>query len=290
MLNKLFVILQYCLPKKLISRLVGTIAESEIVWLKNPLIRLFIDIFNVNMSEAEKPKAEDYKSFNDFFTRALSPMARPITQSDIISPVDGKISAYGEISLGGLLQAKNQHFSLISLLAGDVDQCETFLDGNFMTIYLSPSDYHRIHMPIDAKLISTTYVPGALFSVNQTTTDHVPGLFAHNERLICYFETQQGPMAMILVGAMIVAAIDTVWAGQITPPPKTVQQHQYANQSPIQLKKGDEMGRFKLGSTVMLLFPPKTVTFADHLASKNQLRMGQPLASFKKHAHTSDEN
>ena len=272
--DRLFALIQYPLPHHLISRLVGYLARCRTPWLKNLLIKAFIRRFKVDMSQAKQPDHSAYPCFNDFFTRALRDDARPLGEG-LISPVDGLLSRFGRIERDSLIQAKGRNYSLTTLLGGDEERARPFHDGNFATIYLSPRDYHRVHMPLEGRLRETIYVPGRLFSVNLATADHVPGLFARNERLVCLFDTAHGPMAMVLVGAMIVAAIETVWAGQITPLPGSPQTTRF--DEPVVLPKGAEMGRFKLGSTVILCLP-KGIDFKDSLdANDSMVSMGQSL-------------
>ena len=280
-LKTLFIIVQYLLPQHLISRLVGHLAEARIFWLKNLLIERFISHYGVNMSEAEEEDPRVYRSFNEFFTRALKPDARSICsgEKEIACPADGAISQLGKIEEGRIFQAKGHDYSLYTLLGGNNADALPFKNGRFATVYLSPKDYHRVHMPMDGKLIATHYIPGQLFSVNQTTAENVDRLFARNERLVCLFETAAGPMAVILVGAMIVAGIETVWAGQIAPPPKTVQSRRFDQQQTVELKKGDELGRFKLGSTVVLLFGDEVVEWLPGFDAGTQTRMGEALAT-----------
>lgn len=284
MLDRLFVFLQYILPQHCLSRLTGRLAECRIPWLKNTLIKAFATHFVVNMQEAERENLRDYDNFNDFFTRALKPDARAICPepTSIVSPADGAVSEIGDIELGSVLQAKGQSYSLISLLGGDPGLCNTLMGGKFATIYLSPRDYHRVHMPCQGKLVRTTYVPGALFSVNQTTANYVPGLFARNERLVCEFEGEHGCFVVILVGAMIVAGIETVWAGDVAPVKPRLNQQNFLQQEEILLQKGDEMGRFKLGSTAIVLFPENTVEWHEKLRNGSALKMGQAIGHFKK--------
>ncbi len=226
------------------------------------------------MDETAEPDPAAYATFNDFFTRALKADARPIAEG-VVSPADGRLSQFGAIEAGQLMQAKGHRFSAEALLGGDVEAATRYLGGSFATVYLSPSDYHRVHMPVGGTLTEMVYVPGRLFSVNAATTEQVPNLFARNERLVCHFETEHGPMAMVLVGAMIVAAIETVWAGQITPLPKGgVQRIRF--DTPVRLEKGEEMGRFKLGSTVVMAFA-EPVSFADGLEPGDKVQMGQSL-------------
>ncbi|MBF7053291.1 phosphatidylserine decarboxylase [Halomonas sp. KAO] len=273
-LAKLFALIQYPVPHHLLSRLVGRLAECRQPTLRNTLVRAFIRRFGVDMAEAAEPDPTAYATFNDFFTRALKDDARPIGEG-VASPADGRLSQFGAIEAGQLLQAKGHRFSAEALLGGDTEAATRYLGGSFATIYLSPSDYHRVHMPLSGTLTEMVYVPGRLFSVNAATTEHVPGLFARNERLVCHFDTEHGPMAMVLVGAMIVAAIETVWAGQITPLPHgAVQRIRF--DTPVRLEKGQEMGRFKLGSTVVMTFA-EPVAFADRLDPGAKVQMGDSL-------------
>ncbi|NAW34149.1 archaetidylserine decarboxylase [Halomonas alimentaria] len=275
-LSKLFALIQYPLPHHLLSRLVGQLAECRHPVIKNALVRTFIRRFGVDMAEAVEPDPTAYATFNDFFTRALKDGVRPISEG-LVSPADGRLSQFGTIEAGQLMQAKGHRFSAEALLGGDVEAATRYLGGSFATVYLSPSDYHRVHMPLSGTLTEMVYVPGRLFSVNAATTEHVAGLFARNERLVCHFDTEQGPMAMVLVGAMIVAAIETVWAGQITPLPKgDLQRIRF--DTPIRLEKGAEMGRFKLGSTVVMAFS-EPVDFADGLEPGAKVQMGQSLGA-----------
>ncbi|MCB1848838.1 MAG: phosphatidylserine decarboxylase, partial [Halieaceae bacterium] len=220
-MDKIFIFLQHILPQHLLSRWVGWLARLEHpVWLKNWLVHVFIRHFGVNMAEAADPDPTRYPSFNAFFTRPLREGARPLAQADILCPADGAISQLGAIEGGRIFQAKGQSFSAWELLGGDTERAPLFDGGRFATIYLSPRDYHRVHMPLAGRLTASRYIPGDLYSVNQVTAANVPRLFARNERLVCHFDTEVGPMAMVLVGAMIVAGIETVWAGQVAPPPR----------------------------------------------------------------------
>ena len=280
MKTTLFILFQQIVPQHLLSRLVGFLAECRQPWLKNWLIQRFINHFNVDMSEAQESQPQAYANFNAFFTRALKDGARKVSLDAnlITSPADGAISEIGNIDYGRILQAKGRGYSLTSLVGGDEQRAEPFINGRFATIYLSPKDYHRVHMPAGAVLKEAVYVPGDLYSVNQTTAENVDALFARNERLVCIFETEQGPMAMILVGAMIVAGIETVWAGQVAPPTKQPQQiYNTQADTPILLEQGAEMGRFKLGSTVILLFPDETIEWLDSLKAGTPLRMGEVI-------------
>ena len=233
-MNTLFIAFQYIIPQHLLSRIVGWLAECEWSVLKMWLINLFISQYNVNMSEALDENPASYKNFNSFFTRELKPDARPIVADDavIVSPADGAISQLGDISYGRIFQAKGQSYTAVELLGGNSELASEFDDGAFATIYLSPKDYHRVHMPMTGTLRETIYIPGDLFSVNQTTAENVPRLFSRNERLVAVFDTAAGPMAMVLVGALIVAGIETVWGGQVAPPPK----HQPASIFPAMIK------------------------------------------------------
>ncbi len=281
-MKKLFIVFQFCIPQHLLSRLLGAIAESRIVFLKNFLIRRFINHYQVNMAEAERQLPEEYTCFNDFFTRQLRPGVRPISPDLglILSPADGVVSAIGNINAGEIFQAKGKSYSLLSLVGGDTALAETYQHGSFATLYLSPRDYHRVHMPISARLQKMRYVPGRLFSVNQTTAEGIDNLFARNERAICHFQSQHCPMAMILVGALIVAGIETRWAGQFTPG-KSVVSENYTEEKAVTLNRGEEMGLFKLGSTVILLFPPGKVRWTDTLGPGSEIRMGQAIGHFQ---------
>jgi phosphatidylserine decarboxylase len=277
----LFIVFQYLIPQHLLSRLVGRIAASELPWIKNPFIDWFSRRYGIDMSEAADPEPRNYPSFNAFFTRALKPGARPIDADPacVVSPADGAISQLGRIEAGRIFQAKGQSYTAAELL-GDAQMAALFDEGNFATVYLSPRDYHRVHMPAAGRLLRTLYVPGDLFSVNQTTAENVPRLFARNERLVCLFETEFGPMALVLVGALIVAGIDTVWSGQVAPPPRAIVSDDFTRApAAVQLEKGAEMGRFKLGSTAIVLFPKDAVRWRDDLAANSPLRMGEQLGT-----------
>ncbi|WP_110689580.1 archaetidylserine decarboxylase [Salinicola endophyticus] len=273
--QELFANIQYPLPQHALSRLIGKLAESRVGWIKDPFIRHFIKHYGVDMSQAREPDPGAYACFNDFFTRALKPDARPLGEG-LISPADGTLSRFGRINHGTLIQAKGKNYSLNALLGGDSARAAPFRQGSFATVYLSPKDYHRVHMPLTGTLREMTYVPGRLFSVNQATANHVPGLFARNERLVCVFDTERGPLAMVLVGAMIVAAIETVWAGQITPLSGRVQTTSF--DTPVVIEKGAEMGRFKLGSTVVMCLG-REAEFHDFDPTGTPIRMGQSLGA-----------
>nr|WP_283101594.1 archaetidylserine decarboxylase [Halomonas populi] len=260
------------MPHHLISRLVGKVAECRIPWVKNLFIQTFIRRFDVDMSQAVEPDPTAYPNFNAFFTRALVEGARSIG-SGVVNSTDGQLSQYGRIHHDTLVQAKGQLYSLTNLLGGDPKRADPFRQGSFATVYLSPRDYHRVHMPLTGTLREMVYVPGRIFSVNQATAKHVPGLFNRNERLVCIFDTEFGPMAMVLVGAMIVAGIETVWGGQVTPLSRNVQRIRF--DAPIVLEKGAEMGLFRLGSTVVTCFS-REVDF-DDLPLDSMVSMGRRL-------------
>jgi phosphatidylserine decarboxylase len=249
--------------------------------VKNTFINGFVRHFQVEMHEAQIEEPTAYEHFNAFFTRALKDGARPIdpTPGAILNPCDGAISQLGRIEQGRIFQAKGHSYSVMELLGGDHERAAPFMGGDFATVYLSPKDYHRVHMPLSGTLREMIYVPGRIFSVNTVTAEGVPELFARNERVVCLFDTERGPMAMVLVGAMIVASIETVWAGLVTPPKRTLKTFRYdeASRAPIHLEKGAEMGRFSLGSTVILLFGPEQVRWAQHLTALTPVCMGQTL-------------
>ncbi|WP_354622877.1 archaetidylserine decarboxylase [Psychromonas sp. MME2] len=281
MIDQLKIIGQYFLPKHLLSRLVGLLAAAKAGQLTTFLIKQFIKKFNIDMSEAKYPDPESYKTFNDFFTRELREGVRTISEGDnnLILPVDGCVSQLGDIKLGRIFQAKGHDFSLRELLGGKDEVAKPFDDGLFSTIYLAPKDYHRIHMPIAGKLEQMIFIPGDLFSVNPLTAENVPNLFARNERAVAIFSTAIGPMAMVLVGATIVASIETVWAGTLkSNRKKEIQYWDYQDQN-IQLDKGAELGRFKLGSTIVALFPKNSISFAEELQAGSVTRLGNIFAT-----------
>jgi phosphatidylserine decarboxylase len=279
----LFVVPQYILPHHLISRLILRATRVPVPWFKNPLMHWFVKKFNVNMAEAENENLESYPDFNSFFTRSLKTSARPIDHGAqrVACPVDGAISQLGYIDGATVFQAKGYSYDLQSLLGGDAALAKQFTDGAFATLYLSPRDYHRIHMPIAGRLTQMLYAPGRLFSVNPTTVKRVRNLFARNERVIAVFESQVGPMVMIPVGALNVACIETVWHGVVTPPHRQPVQRWIYDRADdvIQLAKGEEMGRFNMGSTVLLLFPKNTIRWDENLKPGDAIRMGQGLAT-----------
>ncbi len=290
--DKIKIIGQYCLPKHAISRAMGRFAASESGGLTTAFINWFIKQYKIDMSEAEREEATEYRTFNEFFTRALKPGLRPISDTDVVLPVDGCVSQLGPMKSGRIIQAKGHDYSAFTLLGGDKDRAKPFTNGHFATIYLAPKDYHRIHMPMDATLREMVYVPGDLFSVNPLTAQNVPGLFARNERVAAIFDTASGPMAMVLVGATIVASIETTWHGTVTPPSNQLDSWDYpaSGDDAITFKKGDEMGRFKLGSTVVMLFGDDMLkAFEPHLEEGVVTRLGQPMAELAQALCDSDE-
>ena len=275
---------QYIMPQLYLTQLAGWFAQQKWGAVTHFVIKAFAKKYNVDMSEAKKENFSDYESFNQFFIRELKDDARKINENPtaLCLPADGRVSQIGHIDDDRLLQAKGHFFSLSDLLADDEELVSTFKNGEFATIYLSPRDYHRVHMPCDATLRKMIYVPGDLFSVNPFLAEHVPNLFARNERVICVFDTAFGPMVQILVGATITASMSTVWAGVINPPRTgEVKVWTYQGDSAIKLTKGQEMGAFQLGSTVINLFPENSVTLAEHLEVDVPVRMGEILATMK---------
>ena len=275
---------QYIMPQLYLTQFAGWFAQQKWGAVTHFVIKVFAKKYNVDMSEAKKENFSDYESFNQFFIRELKDDARKINENPtaLCLPADGRVSQIGHIDDERLLQAKGHFFSLSDLLAGDEELVNTFKNGEFATIYLSPRDYHRVHMPCDATLRKMIYVPGDLFSVNPFLAEHVPNLFARNERVICVFDTAFGPMVQILVGATITASMSTVWAGVINPPRTgEVKVWTYQGDNAIKLTKGQEMGAFQLGSTVINLFPAKSVTLAEHLEVDVPVRMGEILATMK---------
>ncbi|MDP3537546.1 MAG: archaetidylserine decarboxylase [Azonexus sp.] len=278
MSDRLAVLPQYLIPKQALTILAGKLASKEAGSLTTSVIRWFVGRYNVNMAEAANPDIASYKSFNEFFTRPLKDGARPQAEADFISPVDGAISQFGPIERDQIFQAKGHSYSTTALVGGDRELAAHFQDGSFATLYLSPRDYHRIHMPCDGKLTRMIYVPGALFSVNPTTARGVPGLFARNERVVCVFESEFGPFVLTLVGATIVGSMATVWHGMVNPPrPGVVREWRYDGNAAVNLKKGEEMGRFLLGSTVVMLFPKNTLAFNPDWTPTRAIRMGENM-------------
>lgn len=280
---RLFIALQHLIPQHFLSRMMWRLTRCKYKWLLKLTLPLFIRIFKVNMDEAKNSDWRSYTSFNNFFTRELKDDAREISSDNktIISPVDGAISQLGKINSDLIFQAKGHAYSLTQLLGDREDLGETFRDGEFNTIYLSPKDYHRIHMPVDGTLKEMIHVPGELYSVNPTTVENVPALFARNERVVCLFDTPAGPMAMILVGAIFVGSIETVWHGEVTPPrQKEIRNWKYDEET-ISYAKGQEMGRFNMGSTVILLYANDKMDWEKELKAERSVRLGESIAVIK---------
>ena len=272
----------YFLPHHALSRVMHAVTRSEVYWWKSRFTRWFVKQFNVDMGLAQEPDLEAYPSFNAFFTRKLRTDARLINDDNktLACPVDGSVSQLGDIKNGRIFQAKGRDYSLLELLGGDVRAAEQFENGNFATLYLSPRDYHRIHIPVDGKLTAMTHIPGRLFSVSPATARAVPRLFARNERVVAYFDTEVGPMAMVLVGAIFVASIETVWAGEVTPPAgKEIRHWKYGTDNTVHnFQKGEEIGRFNMGSTVILLHGADAIDWLNDFKAGDSIQMGQALA------------
>lgn len=283
MSDRFAVLPQYLFPKQALTSFAGFVASRERGWVTTEIIRRFVAKYRVNMDEALNPDIASYPTFNDFFTRALKPGARPLAAAALVSPVDGAISQFGAIEKDQIFQAKGHSYSTTALVGGDAALAAHYQDGHFATLYLSPRDYHRIHMPCDGRLVRMIYVPGELFSVNPVTARGVPGLFARNERVVCVFESARGPFVLVLVGATIVGSMATVWHGVVNPPRgKTVRQWDYPDEptSAIRLKQGEEMGRFLLGSTVVMLFPKGPLQFNPEWAPGREIRLGEAMAVY----------
>jgi len=287
-LDKLRVLPQYFIPQHFITSLVYRITRCETPWFKNILIKLFISVFDVDMTLANNPEPDSYSSFNTFFTRELSAEARPITldKHTIISPVDGSVSQVGNINqinnMDTIIQAKGKSYTLKDLLVED-ELVSMFSGGVFATLYLAPKDYHRIHMPVSGQLTRMIYVPGKLFAVNSHTVRVVDSVFARNERVISIFNTDIGPMAMVMVGALNVGSMETIWAGEITPAKnndknRIISDTQYSNQD-IRLQQGQEMGRFNMGSTVILLFPKDAMQWSSEMVANKGIVMGEGIGN-----------
>lgn len=275
--DRLAVLPQYLLPKQLLTSLAGAAARHAAGGLTTAAIRRFVARYGVDMAEAANPDIASYATFNDFFTRALKPGARPLADAPWLCPVDGAISQFGAIEGDRIFQAKGHDYTTTALVGGDATLAARFDGGSFATLYLSPRDYHRIHMPCAGRLVRMIHVPGALFSVNPVTARGVPGLFARNERVVCVFESAHGPFVLVLVGATIVGSMATVWHGVVNPPrPGTLREWSYA-EGGVALARGAEMGRFLLGSTVVLLFPRNTLRFAPEWAPGRAVRMGEAM-------------
>jgi phosphatidylserine decarboxylase len=280
MSTRLAALPQYLLPKRLLTQFAGVVAGLHGGPLTRAIIRKFVAHYQVSMAEAADPRIESYATFNDFFTRALREGARPIADAPFVCPVDAAISQFGPIEHDQIFQAKGHSYSTRALVGGDQQLAHQFDHGHFATLYLAPKDYHRIHMPCDARLRRMIYVPGDLFSVNPLTARHVPHLFARNERVVCVFDTAWGPFVNVLVGATIVGSVATVWHGVVNPPrTRGIREWRYDDQD-IRLAKGAEMGRFLLGSTVVMLFPKDVVTFHPDWAPAKPVRLGEAMASF----------
>jgi len=273
--------IQYVIPHHALSRFVGVFTKSTNPKIKTPLINWFVNHYPVNMDEAKESDPHKYESFNDFFTRELKSEARIIDSEpgSIICPVDGAVSQVGDIKNDRIFQAKKFEFSLETLLGGDEVHAEPFKNGKFATLYLSPKDYHRVHMPITGTLREMVYIPGRIFSVNRLTTHKVPNLFARNERVVCFFDTAIGPVAIILVGAMICASINTVWHGEVTPPRvRDITVWRYEGDDAKEFKQGEQLGHFQLGSTVILVFPPNKVKWTEEMKADKPVQFGQVIA------------
>ena len=272
------VLAQYIMPKQAITMLAGKLANLKAGKLTTAVIRWFVQRYNVNMTEAAVPNINTYKTFNEFFTRPLKSDARPLAKADFICPVDGAISQFGKIEADQIFQAKGHFYSTAALLGGVKNAALNYQDGHFACLYLSPKDYHRIHMPCDGELQRMTYVPGALFSVNPTTAQGVPGLFARNERVVCEFHSEQhGNFVLVLVGATIVGSMATTWHGIVNPPRSAgIREWSYNDQN-IKMKQGDEMGRFLLGSTVVMLFQKDSLSFNETWHAEKSVKLGETM-------------
>ena len=278
MSDRLAVLPQYLLPKQALTALAGRLASARGGRWTHAAIRRFVARYGVDMSEALDPRIESYATFNEFFTRALRDGARPIGHAAWVCPVDGAISQFGTIDGDRIFQAKDHHYTTRALLGGDASLAAPFEGGHFATLYLSPRDYHRIHMPCGGRLRRMIHVPGALFSVNPLTARGVPGLFARNERVVCLFDGAGGPFAMVLVGATIVGSMATVWHGVVNPPRLGEIREWRYDAAPVALGRGEEMGRFLLGSTVVVLMPPGPLRFNPDWAPARPIRLGEAMA------------
>jgi len=281
--DSVFVALQHVLPKLALTRLAGAFARARLGAVTHAAIRRFVAKYGVDMSEAANPDTSAYPSFNEFFTRPLRADARPmppVEEAPWLCPVDGAISQFGAIAGGQIFQAKGHGYSATALVGGDAELAAQFTDGAFATLYLSPRDYHRIHMPCDGRLTRMIHVPGPLYSVNPATARGIPGLFAKNERVVCVFDTAHGPFVLTLVGATIVGSMATVWHGVVNPPrPGQIREWRYdgSGDRVIELKRGDEMGRFLLGSTVVMLFPKNSIRFNPAWAAARPIRLNEAM-------------
>lgn len=290
MFNRLAVLHQYLLPKQALTVLAGKFANAHAGRLTTAVIKWFVRHYRVKMEDALNPDIASYASFNDFFTRALRKGARPIASADYICPVDGAVSQFGAIANGQVFQAKGHDYSTVALVGGDHELAAQFQHGSFATLYLSPMDYHRIHMPCDGRLTRMIYVPGDLFSVNPVTARGIPNLFARNERVVCVFEGEQGPFVLVLVGATIVGSMATVWHGVINPPrTRDIREWHYGPEQPM-LKKGEEMGRFLLGSTVVMLFQKDLLSFNREWKPERLVSLGEMMAAKQSTLQKSNAN
>jgi len=275
--DRLAVLPQYFLPKQALTVLAGKFAGARAGRLTTGAIRRFVARYGVDMGEAANPDISSYASFNEFFTRPLRDGARPLAQADFVCPVDGAISQFGAIERDRIFQAKGHCYSTTALVGGDAGLAAQFEDGRFATLYLSPKDYHRIHMPCAGRLLRMIHVPGDLFSVNPVTARGVPGLFARNERVVCVFESAHGPFVLVLVGATIVGSMATVWHGVVNPPRPGIRREWRYDDRELRFAQGDEMGRFLLGSTVVMLFPKGTLTFSAEWSPQRPIRLGEKM-------------
>lgn len=273
---------QYILPHHFLSFLMSKFTHSKLKPWKNLMINQVIKLYGVNMSEAKQQDINQFRSFNHFFTRELKSDVRPISsvKDSIACPADGSVSQAGSIERGQIFQAKGKSYSTVALLGGDEKRAKAFENGSFTTIYLSPKDYHRLHMPIKGTLTEMVHIPGRLFSVNTATTNSVPGLFARNERVACLFDTEAGPMALVLVGAIFVSSIETTWHGVVTPPSiKSIRTWHYQDK-PLVIEKGEEMGRFNMGSTIIVLFAKDVVEWDSKFKADADVSLGELIARF----------
>jgi phosphatidylserine decarboxylase len=285
--DRLAVLPQYLMPKQALTVIAGKFAHARLGGLTTAVIRRFVARYKVNMLEAANPDIASYASFNEFFTRPLREGVRPLADAEFICPVDGAISQFGAITQGDIFQAKGHSYTATALIGGDAKLAAQLEDGSFATLYLSPRDYHRIHMPCAGRLRRMIHVPGELFSVNPTTARGVPGLFARNERVVCVFDGEFGPFVLTLVGATIVGSMATTWHGVVNPPrSRTVREWRY-NDKEITLNKGEEMGRFQLGSTVVMMFPHNTLRFNPEWSPARAICLGEAMGSLMLPKHTS---
>lgn len=277
--DRLFSALQLMLPTRFLSWCMYKITRIEKPWFKDAFIRSFMRMYRIGLDQAKVQDPKAFRHFNEFFTRELKPGVRPLSlEPALLSPVDGTISQFGRIENGRIFQAKGHSYTAIDLLGGNIENATPFLGGDFCTIYLAPYNYHRIHMPANATLRYWRYVPGRLFSVNPATARSMPGLFTRNERIVAVFDTERGPLAMVLVGALFVGSMETVWTGQVTPPhSREADSGNYTPMNPVTLKRGQEMGRFNMGSTVILLHAPYGMQWSPYVRPGATIRMGEEL-------------